>query len=73
LGYCIGLGAPFILSGLFLDRSTKLRRFISRRGNIITNVGGIMLILIGFMQVFGIWSHYMNYLRSVISNFIPVV
>lgn len=73
LGYCIGLGTPFILSGLFLDRSTKLRRFISRRGNIITNVGGVLLILIGLMQVLGIWSHYMNSLRSVISNFIPVV
>ena len=73
LGYCIGLGTPFILTGLFLDRSAKMRRFISRRGNIITNVGGGLLILIGLMQVLGIWSHYMNSLRSVISNFIPVV
>jgi len=73
LGYCIGLGTPFILTGLFLDRSAKIRRFISRRGNIITNVGGGLLILIGLMQVLGIWSHYMNSLRSVISNFIPVV
>ena len=73
LGYCIGLGTPFILTGLFLDRSAKMRRLISRRGNIITNVGGGLLILIGLMQVLGIWSHYMNSLRSVISNFIPVV
>jgi cytochrome c-type biogenesis protein len=73
LGYCIGLGTPFILTGLFLDRSAKMRRFISRRGNVITNVGGGLLILIGMMQVLGIWSHYMNSLRSVISNFIPVV
>jgi cytochrome c-type biogenesis protein len=73
LGYCIGLGIPFVLTGLFLDRSVKLRRFISRRGNIITNVGGGFLILIGIMQVLGIWGHYMNSLRSLISNFIPVV
>jgi cytochrome c-type biogenesis protein len=73
LGYCIGLGIPFVLTGLFLDRSAKLRRFISRRGGIITNVGGGLLIFIGLMQVLGLWSHYMNSLRSLISNFIPVV
>lgn len=73
LGYCIGLGLPFILSGLFLDRSERLRRFISRHGNVITNVGGVLLILIGLLQVFGIWNHVMNSLRAVISGFIPVV
>jgi cytochrome c-type biogenesis protein len=73
LGYCIGLGIPFILSGLFLDRSAKLRRFISKRGNVITNVGGILMIVIGFLQVFGIWNDIMNSLRSSISSFIPVV
>ena len=73
LGYCIGLGAPFILSGLFLDRSVKIRRFLTRRGNVITNIGGGLLILIGLMQVFGLWSEFMNSLRSLISDFIPVV
>ena len=73
LGYCIGLGTPFILSGLFLDRAAKLRRLISRRGNVITNVGGALLILIGLMQIFGFWSEIMNSLRSLISNFIPVI
>ncbi|MEI6844161.1 MAG: cytochrome c biogenesis protein CcdA [Actinomycetes bacterium] len=73
LGYCIGLGTPFILSGLFLDRSVKLRRFLTRRGNIITNIGGGLLVVIGLMQVFGLWSEVMNSLRSFISDFIPVV
>jgi len=73
LGYCIGLGTPFILSGLFLDRSVKLRRFLTRRGNIITNIGGGLLFVIGLMQVFGLWSEVMNSLRSFISDFIPVV
>ncbi len=73
LGYCIGLGTPFILSGLFLDRSQKLRRFLTRRGNIITGIGGGLLAIIGLMQVFGIWSEVMNSLRSLISDFIPVV
>lgn len=73
LGYCIGLGLPFIASGLFLDRSASLRKFIARKGNVITKIGGIALICIGVMQVFGVWSEVMNSLRSLISNFIPVI
>lgn len=73
LGYCIGLGTPFILSGLFLDKSEGLRRFMSRHGNVISNVGGAFLIFIGLLQVFGFWNEIMNSLRSLISNFIPVI
>jgi cytochrome c-type biogenesis protein len=73
LGYCLGLGIPFLLSGLFLDRSIKLRRFISRHGNVITNIGGLMMILIGLLQIFGFWNEIMNSLRSFISDFVPVI
>ncbi len=73
LGYCIGLGIPFILTGLFLDRSENLRKFIARRGNIISQVGGWLLVVIGVLQVLGIWNDVMNSLRSTISGFIPVV
>jgi cytochrome c-type biogenesis protein len=72
-GYCIGLGIPFILTGLFFDRSAKLRGFVSKHGNIISNVGGVLMIVIGLLQVFGIWNELMNSLRSSISNFVPVV
>jgi cytochrome c-type biogenesis protein len=73
LGYCLGLGLPFILSGLSLDKSTKLRSFIYRRGDIVSKVGGIFLITIGVLQVLGFWSQIMNSLRSLISDFIPVI
>lgn len=72
-GYCIGLGLPFIASGLFLDRSEPLRRFMIRRGSLITRLGGTLLILIGLLQLFGLWSDLMISLRSVISEFVPVI
>ena len=72
-GYCLGLGLPFILSGLSLDKSAKLRSFIYRRGDIVSKVGGVFLIAIGVMQVLGFWSQIMNSLRSLISDFIPVI
>jgi cytochrome c-type biogenesis protein len=72
-GYCLGLGLPFILSGLFLDKSTKLRSIIYRRGYLISKIGGIFLIAIGILQVLGVWSQMMISIRSLISDFIPVI
>jgi cytochrome c-type biogenesis protein len=73
LGYCLGLGLPFIATGLFFDRSARLRHFLTRNGRTISLIGGAFLILIGILQVSGAWNYLMNDLRSVISNFAPVI
>ena len=70
--YSLGLGIPFILSGLFLDKSKALRTFFLKRGLIINKIGGVALMLIGFAQFIGLWSDLMISLRSVISGFVPV-
>jgi cytochrome c-type biogenesis protein len=72
-GYCIGLGAPFIASGLYLDKSARLRKFLTKRGDLISKVGGIFLILIGIAQLLGLWTDLMASLRSLISDFAPVI
>jgi cytochrome c-type biogenesis protein len=71
--YCLGLGLPFILMGLFLDKAEPMRRFISKRGNLITKIGGSLLILIGLLQVSNLWDQFMNSLRDLISGFIPII
>jgi cytochrome c-type biogenesis protein len=71
--YCVGLGLPFILFAIFLDRSTKLRRYLMQRGKAISYIGGAFLILIGLLQVFGVWEDLMAGLRGTISGFIPVI
>ncbi len=73
VAYCLGLGIPFILVGIFFDKSNRLRRFISRHGNYLTLIGGIFLILIGVLQVTGLWADVMDSLRGLISDFAPVV
>jgi cytochrome c-type biogenesis protein len=72
-GYCLGLGLPFILSGLSLDKSAKLRSVIYRRGDVISKIGGLFLIAIGVLEVLGYWTQLMNSMRSLISDFIPVI
>ena len=73
LGYCLGLGLPFIASGIFLDRSEKLRKYLVKRGDLISKIGGVFLIVIGLLQVTGLWGQLMNSMRSLISDFIPVL
>jgi cytochrome c-type biogenesis protein len=73
LGYCFGLGLPFMASGLFLDRTEKMRKYLVKRGDLISKIGGVFLIVIGLLEVSGLWSQLMNSSRSFISDFIPVV
>jgi cytochrome c-type biogenesis protein len=73
IGYSFGLGVPFILSGLFLDKSKALRSYFVKQGTLISKVGGIVLIIIGLAQLTGIWGDWMISLRSLISDFVPVI
>lgn len=73
LGYCIGLGLPFIASGLFLDKSEKLRKVLVKSGGKISTIGGVLLIIIGILQLTGIWTDLMIEMRSLISEFAPVI
>ena len=72
-GYCIGLGLPFIASGLFLDKSEKMRKFLVKRGDKVSKIGGVLLILIGLLQLTGLWTDLMIEVRSLISDFAPVI
>ena len=73
LGYCIGLGLPFIASGLFLDRSEKLRKVLVKSGGKISTVGGVLMIIIGILHITGLWTDLMIEMRSLISEFAPVI
>ena len=73
LGYCIGLGLPFIASGLFLDKSEKMRKVLVKRGDLVSKIGGALLILIGLLQLTGLWTDLMIEMRSLISDFAPVI
>jgi cytochrome c-type biogenesis protein len=73
LGYCIGLGLPFIATGLFLDKSESLRKVMVKNGGKISKVGGALLIVIGLLQLTGLWTNLMIEMRNLISNFAPVI
>jgi len=49
--YVIGLGLPFIIVGLALGQAKPVIRWLSRRGVIISIVGGILLIIVGLLTL----------------------
>ena len=73
VAYCFGLGTPFILSGLYLDKSQKMRKLLAKNGERISFIGGALLIVIGVLQITGIWDSIMNSLRSLITGFEPLI
>ena len=73
VAYCFGLGTPFILSGLYLDKSQKMRKFLAKNGDRISIIGGMLLIAIGGLQITGAWDSIMNSLRSLITGFEPLI
>ena len=71
--YCVGLGLPFILFAFALERSKKLRSALLQRSRTISIIGGTFLIVIGLLQISGLWEILMADLRGTISGFIPVI
>jgi len=61
LAYSAGMGIPFLLAGLLVDRAGKLFRRLARYQPIIQKVTGVLIILVGIVLItdsfasIGIW------------------
>ncbi len=66
--YCLGLGIPFVLVALGIGWVTGALGFVRRHARVISQVGGLLLIVIGVLLVTGTWDHWMNWLSGQIGN-----
>ncbi len=46
--FALGQGVPFLLVGLLVDRASPFLRRIRRSTTLLTRIGGVILILVGF-------------------------
>lgn len=58
LCYSLGLGIPFAVSGVMLDRLSGTFNFIKKHYNIINKICGIFLIIIGVCMCFGLMTKF---------------
>ena len=62
LAYSLGLGVPFILSAVLIDKLKSTFQFIKRNYRIINIVSGSLLILVGILMATGTMGILMNLL-----------
>ena len=60
--YSLGLGIPFLISALLIDKLKNTFDFIKRNYHVINLISGIALILIGIAMIFGIFGRLLTIL-----------
>ncbi|MGA8207557.1 MAG: cytochrome c biogenesis protein CcdA [Candidatus Dormiibacterota bacterium] len=51
VAYCLGLGAPFVVVALLIDRASPVLRMLNRRRRLISLVGGALVVAMGVLVV----------------------
>ncbi len=64
LMYCLGLGLPFLVTGLAFDRTMRALAVVKRHYRTVMIAGGTMLVAIGVLQVTGVWTSLMDRLQT---------
>lgn len=62
LAYSLGLGVPFLLSALLIDRLKTAFDWIKRHYDIINKVCGGFLVLVGLLMATGLMGRFLNLL-----------
>jgi cytochrome c-type biogenesis protein len=66
--YCLGLGIPFILTGLAFRRALGAFAVVKRHYAVVMGIGGGLLVVIGVLLVTGLWDQLMIHLRVLAAN-----
>jgi len=67
--YALGLGVPFLLASLAFRRALKVFGFARRHARAIMRVGGVLLIIVGLMQITGAWDYFTGELRYWVAGY----
>jgi len=62
LTYCIGLGIPFVLSTLLLNKLKNTFESIKKHYNVINRICGLFLCIIGLLMITGLIEKYFTYI-----------
>ena len=60
--YSLGLGIPFFISAILIDKLRGAFTFIKKHYAIINTVCGILLIVVGVLMATGIFSRFLSFL-----------
>lgn len=66
--YSLGLGVPFLLAAASMQRAMTSFAWARRRTRDIARAGGLMLVLLGLLQVTGVWTALTARLQGVVAG-----
>lgn len=66
--YSLGIGIPFMLAALGLDRVFKSFAFARRHARTVMRIGGGFLIMLGVLEVTGLWAAWIASLQTLIGG-----
>ena len=61
--YALGIGIPFLIVAFAFQRGANVFGFARRHARLITRIGGVMLILVGLLEVTGAWASAISWLQ----------
>jgi cytochrome c-type biogenesis protein len=64
VAYCIGLGVPFVLVAIGARWLVRSLAVVRRHANVVTYVGGGLLVVLGLLLVTGLWGEMTIQLTS---------
>ena len=59
LAYSIGLGIPFFISAILIDKVREAFRFIKKHYNVINIVSGSLLVIVGVLMATGLFGKFL--------------
>lgn len=66
--YSLGLGVPFLLAALGISRAFRVFAFARTHAVTVMRLGGGMLVVLGVLEVTGVWGDFLAQLRTLIGT-----
>lgn len=61
--YSLGLGIPFVISAVLIDKMKETFNFIKKNYGIINKVAGSLLVIMGVMMIFGYFNTFLSFFQ----------
>lgn len=59
--FSMGLGLPFLLTGILFSKLEQAFHFIKKHYTLITRISGIFLIVVGLLMAFNLFGYYQRF------------
>lgn len=66
--YSVGLGLPFLLAALSVSRAMRRLAWARRHARAVAQVGGGFLVVLGILQLTGVWTDWMAAMQTLVAG-----